>query len=74
MPPYRQLDEPTKRRIADVLRKHPAYAQLWVDRSTNGPDEVLNILWNASVFPDDARHDPWSKFNRPKAHYGGAQK
>jgi S1/P1 Nuclease len=66
---YRQLDEPTKKRIAEVLKKHPAYVELWANRDTNGPDEVLNLFWNASVFPDDARHDPWRKFNRPMAHY-----
>jgi hypothetical protein len=40
---YHQLDEPTKRRIAEVLRKHPACAQLWSNRETNGPDEALNL-------------------------------
>jgi hypothetical protein len=66
---YRQLDEPTRRRIAEVLRKHPAYADLWANRPTNGPDEMLNLFWNASVFPDDARRDPFTKYNIPQAHY-----
>jgi S1/P1 Nuclease len=66
---YRQLDEQTKQRIADVLRKHPAYADLWANRAGNGPDDVLNLLQNASLFPDDARRGPWSKYNRPAAHY-----
>ena len=66
---YCQLDEPTKQRIADVLRNHPACVELWSNRETNGPDEVLNLLWNASVFPDDARREPWNQFNRPMAHY-----
>ena len=59
---YRQLDDQTKRKIAEVLKKHPAYADLWANRPTNGPDEILNLLWNASVFPDDARRPPWDKF------------
>lgn len=66
---YRQLDEQTKRKIAEILRKHPAYADLWAHRQTNGPDDVLNVLWNASIFPDDARNEPWRHFNRPFAHY-----
>jgi hypothetical protein len=41
---YRQFDEPTKHRIVQVLRKHPAYAELWANRPTNGPDEVLKLL------------------------------
>jgi len=65
----RQFDEPTKHRIVEVFRKHPAYADPWSNRETNGSDEVLNLLWNTSVFPDDARREPWHKFNRPKAHH-----
>ena len=41
---YRQLDEQTKRKIAEVLKKHPAYADLWANRRTNGPDEVLELV------------------------------
>jgi len=67
--PIVSLDEPTKRRIGEVLRKHPAYVDSWSNRETNGPDEVLNLFWNASVFPDEARREPWHKFSRPKAHY-----
>src|SRR5262249_53789720 len=66
---YRQLDEPTRNRVAEVLRKHPANAKLWTDRFGNGPDPVLNLFWNASLFPDDARRPPWDKYNRPRAHY-----
>ena len=66
---YRQLDDQTKRKIAEVLKKHPAYAELWANRPTNGPDEILNLLWNASVFPDDARSEPWRRYGRSLAHY-----
>ena len=66
---YRQLDAQTRRRVAEVLRKHPAYEELWANRPTNGPDQVLNLLWNASVFPDDARSEPWKKYGRSAAHY-----
>ena len=52
-----------------MLKKHPAYADLWVNRPTNGPDEILNLLWNASVFPDDARSEPWRRYGRSLAHY-----
>jgi len=55
---YRQLDDQTKRRIAEVLKKHPAFAELWANRPTNGGDEMQNLLWNASIFPDDARRPP----------------
>ncbi len=66
---YRQLDDQTRRKIAEVLKKHPACADLWTNRPTNGSDEIENLLWNASIFPDDARRPPWDKFNRPKEHY-----
>jgi hypothetical protein len=66
---YRQLDDQTKRKIAEVLRAHPAHADLWANRPTNGPDEILNLLWNASVFPDDARSEPWRRYGRSQAHY-----
>jgi S1/P1 Nuclease len=66
---YRQLDDQTKRKFAEVLKKHPAYADLWANRPTNGPDEVLNLLWNASVFRDDARSEPWGRYGRSMAHY-----
>jgi hypothetical protein len=58
---YRQLDDETKRKIAEILKKHPASADLWANCPTNGPDEILNLLWNASVFPDDARSEPWKR-------------
>jgi hypothetical protein len=58
---YRQLDDQTKRKIAEVLRTHPAHADLWANRPTNGPNEILDLFWNASVFPDDARSDPWRR-------------
>jgi hypothetical protein len=38
---YRHLDDQTNRKIAEVLKKHPAYADLWVNRRTNGPDEGI---------------------------------
>jgi len=66
---YRELDDATRGRVTDVLRKHPAYQNLWATRPTNGPNEAINLFWNASVFPDDARRPPWDKYNRPKAHY-----
>lgn len=65
----RQLDEATRARVADLLRKHPAYAQLWVDRPANGPDDAVNLFGNASVFPDDARRSPWDRYHRGPAHY-----
>jgi hypothetical protein len=64
---YRQLDDQTKRKIAEVLKKQPAHADLWANRSTNGPDEILNLLWNALVFPDDARSEPWRRYGRSLA-------
>lgn len=66
---YRQLDEATRKRVAGLLRKHPAYAELWKNRATNGPNEELNLFWSASLFPDDARKPPWDKYNHPTEHY-----
>jgi hypothetical protein len=66
---YRQLDDTTKRKLAEILRNHPAYRELWVSRPNNASDEARSLLWNASLFPDDARRAPWDKFNRPKSHY-----
>jgi hypothetical protein len=66
---YRQLDEPTKKRISDLLKKHPAYVNLWTNRQNNGPDASLNLFYNASLFPDDARRPSWDKYSRPSAHY-----
>lgn len=66
---YRELDDATRQAVADLLHTHPAYADLWAKRPTNGPDERLNLFWNASIFPDEARRPPWDRFNRPKAHY-----
>jgi hypothetical protein len=36
---HRQLDEQIKRRIAEMLKKRPADAELWVNRPTNDPRE-----------------------------------
>lgn len=66
---YRQLDEGTRTVLAEGLKLHPAYETLWKGRKGNGPNEQLNLFWNASIFPDDARSDPWRKYNRPAAHY-----
>ncbi len=66
---YRQLDEPTRQKVADILKDHPAYADDWTKRETNGKDEKLNLFWNASVFPDDARREPYRKYGRSPAHY-----
>jgi hypothetical protein len=66
---YRQLDDATRTRIGELLKKHPAYAELWKDRKGNGPDEVLNLFWSASISPDDARSQRWSKYGRSAAHY-----
>jgi hypothetical protein len=65
---YRRLDEPTRGKLADILKRHPAYAE-WMTRDEKGVDETLTLLWNASVFPDDARRAPWTRYNRPRAHY-----
>lgn len=66
---FRQLDEPTRARVARLLEEHPARIMLWEGRATNGPDRALNLLWNGSIFPDEARRGPFAKFNRSRAHY-----
>jgi hypothetical protein len=66
---FRQLDEPTKKKVSEILKTHPAYNDLWAAHAHNGPDESLNLFWNASIFPDEARRPPWEKYGRPSAHY-----
>jgi hypothetical protein len=66
---YARLDESTRRRVASVLEHHPARKALWMGREGNSIDERLNLLWNASIFPDDARGGEFARFNRPRAHY-----
>lgn len=66
---FRQLDEPTRKRVAELLKSHPAYPDLWAKHAHNGPDESLNLFWNASLFPDEARRPPWDKYGRSAAHY-----
>jgi hypothetical protein len=64
----RQLDEPTRRKPAEILKRHPAYAE-WTTRDDGRVDQTLSLLWHASVLPDDARREPWTRYNRPRAHY-----
>jgi hypothetical protein len=64
---YRQLDEPARRKLADILKRHPAAAE-WATRDEK-VDETLGLLWHASVFPDEARREPWTKYGRPRAHF-----
>ncbi|WP_422926621.1 S1/P1 nuclease [Singulisphaera sp. PoT] len=66
---YRQLDAQTRQKIADLLKKHPAYAELWAAHQGDGADANLNLFWDASVFPDDANRGPFEQFGRPRAHY-----
>jgi len=54
---YQQLDGATKRRVAEVLRKHSAYADLRSNRETNGPNEVLDLLSLLQRFSPN-----WRKF------------
>src|SRR4051794_7649334 len=60
---YRQLDEPTRRKLADILKRHPAYPE-WATRDEGVPETLA--LWDASVFPDQARREPWTKYGRPR--------
>lgn len=66
---YRNLDEPTRQKVAEVLRSHPASADLWLNRPVNGPDPALALFGNASVFADEARSEPWRRYGRSAAHY-----
>ncbi len=66
---YHRLDPQTRQKVADVLKKHPAFAELWATHTGNGPDTTLNLFWNASLFPDEARRGPFEKYSRPAAHY-----
>lgn len=66
---YYHLDEPTRKRVAGILKNHPAFDTLWTHRPANGDDETLNLFWNAAVFPDDARGQPFQRYGRSAAHY-----
>lgn len=66
---FDQLDPATREKVVELLKHHPAHATLWTDRRTNGPNADLNLFWNAAVFPDDARSEPFQKYGRPAAHY-----
>jgi hypothetical protein len=74
---YQQLPPETRKRVADLLKNHPAAeTSLWSDPvRTNGSDPLLNLFLNAATFPDDVRppnqfHDPAFKhFHRPLDHY-----
>ena len=41
---YQQLGEAMKQPVAEVLLKHSAYADLWSNQETNGPDGGLGLL------------------------------
>jgi hypothetical protein len=70
---YRQLDDATKKRVAAVLRNHPAADDpIWTHRPTNSvDDEMVNLFLNAATFPDDARppSSPFHKFSRTEDHF-----
>jgi hypothetical protein len=66
---YDQLDESTRKKVAEILKHHPAYATLWTGRHGNGGNADLNLFWNASLFPDDARGEAFQKYGRSAAHY-----
>ena len=67
---YRQLDEATRKRVADLLRAHPAYTTLWTGHPHDGTDPDLNLFMNAALFPDEARRGgPFESYNRSAAHY-----
>src|SRR4051812_38156313 len=60
---YRQLDEGTRQKIAEVLRKNPTAYDRWEERRINSDTDVAaNAFLNASTFPDDVR--PPSRFSR----------
>ena len=66
---YRQLDEQTKRKIAEVLKKHPAYADLWANRPTNGPDEILEPALERLGLPRRRPLGALERYGRSPAHY-----
>jgi len=66
---YRQLDPQTRQKIAELLKKHPAYVDLWAVHADNGGNAALSLFWDASIFPDVARREPWKKYDRSTEHY-----
>src|SRR4051794_29219273 len=60
---YRQLDEGTRRKVAELLRKNPTAHDLWDERKINSDDDpAVDAFLNASTFPDDVR--PPSRFSK----------
>lgn len=67
---FEQLDEPTRNRLAEILREHPAEKPWWREARFNPRDNRLSLFVNASVFPDQARPDTeFAQYFRPRAHY-----
>jgi hypothetical protein len=69
---YRQLDEPTRQKVAALLRKNPCAYDLWTGKKINSDtDPAADAFMQASTFPDDVR--PPSRFSQefhhPVHHY-----
>jgi hypothetical protein len=53
---YRQLDEPTRQKVAVLLRKNPAAHDLWTGKKINSDtDPAADAFMHASTFADDVR-------------------
>jgi hypothetical protein len=69
---YRQLDEGTRQKVAELLRKNPAAYDLWTGKKINSDiDPAADAFMHASTFADDVRPPShFSKeFHRPTHHY-----
>jgi hypothetical protein len=64
---YRQLDEPTRQKVAGLLRKHPLAYDLWTGKKINSDiDPAADAFLQASTLADDVR--PPSRFS-PEFHH-----
>jgi hypothetical protein len=64
---YRQLDEPTRQKVAALLRKNPMAYDLWTGKKINSDtDPAADAFMHASTYADDVR--PPSLFS-PEFHH-----
>jgi hypothetical protein len=69
---YRQLDEPTRQKVATLLRKNPAAYDLWTGKKINSDtDAAADAFMHASTFADDVRPPSLfsGEFHRATHHY-----
>jgi hypothetical protein len=65
---YRNMDPGSRKRAADVLRRHPHFASMWRSGlTTSGVPQDLYLFLRASTWADEVRNNP--RYHRPTWHY-----